>query len=74
MPARVQSFDTKAKPVHLFGSDPRNFLLYQPQGRLLLSAGFGNLAGGMDIWDVSTRTKVAEFKWVIGETSRTELR
>nr|XP_019002979.1 translation initiation factor 2A [Kwoniella mangroviensis CBS 8507]OCF66440.1 translation initiation factor 2A [Kwoniella mangroviensis CBS 8507] len=62
MPARVQLFDMKAKPVHSFGSQHRNFLLYQPQGRLLLSAGFGNLAGGVDIWDVSTRNKVAEFK------------
>lgn len=55
-------FDLKAKPVHSFGSQHRNFLLYQPQGRLLLSAGFGNLAGGIDIWEVSTRKKVAEFK------------
>jgi len=61
MPARVQMFDLKTKPLHSFGSQHRNFLLYQPQGKLLLSAGFGNLAGGIDIWDVSTRNKVAEF-------------
>lgn len=64
MPAQVQMFDLKAKPIHSFGSQHRNFLLYQPQGRLLLSAGFGNLAGGIDIWEVSTRKKVAEFKYV----------
>lgn len=57
-------FDTKAKPVYSFGAQHRNFLSYQPQGRLLLSAGFGNLAGGIDIWEVSTRRKVAEFKSV----------
>ncbi|RSH94843.1 hypothetical protein EHS25_004649 [Saitozyma podzolica] len=62
MPARTQLFDSKAKPVHSFGSQHRNVLLYQPQGKLLLSAGFGNLAGGVDVWDVSTRQKVAEFK------------
>jgi translation initiation factor 2A len=62
MPARTQMFDLKAKAVHSFGANHRNFLLYQPQGRLLLSAGFGNLAGGIDIWDVSTRKKVAEFQ------------
>ncbi|WVR03690.1 hypothetical protein IAU60_000685 [Kwoniella sp. DSM 27419] len=62
MPARAQLFDFKGKPVHSFGSQHRNFLLYQPQGKLLLSAGFGNLAGGVDVWDVSTRNKVAEFK------------
>jgi translation initiation factor 2A len=64
MPAQVQMFDTKAKPVYSFGAQHRNFLSYQPQGRLLLSAGFGNLAGGIDIWEVSTRRKVAEFKLV----------
>jgi len=62
MPARVQMFDTKTKPIFSFGAQPRNFLAYQPQGRLLLTAGFGNLAGGVDIWDISTRNKVAEFK------------
>lgn len=62
MPARTQTFDLKAKAVHSYGANHRNFLSYQPQGRLLLSAGFGNLAGGVDIWDVSTRKKVAEFQ------------
>ncbi|WVO14696.1 hypothetical protein L204_102334 [Cryptococcus depauperatus] len=62
MPAKTQIFDLKAKPVFSFGENPRNFLAYQPQGKLLLSAGFGNLAGSVDIWDVSTRKKVAEFK------------
>ncbi|WOO80461.1 Eukaryotic translation initiation factor 2A [Vanrija pseudolonga] len=61
MPARTQTYDLKAKPTHLWGNNPRNFVLYQPQGRLLLSAGFGNLAGGIDIWEVSTRKKIAEF-------------
>ena len=65
MPARTQLFDHKAKPTHSLGSQHRNFLLYQPQGRLLLSAGFGNLAGGVDIWDVVTQDKVAEFKSVL---------
>jgi translation initiation factor 2A len=62
MPAKIQMFDAKTKPVYSFGNHPRNFLLYQPQGKLLLTAGFGNLAGGVDVWDISTRNKVAEFK------------
>ncbi|ORX35304.1 eukaryotic translation initiation factor eIF2A-domain-containing protein [Kockovaella imperatae] len=62
MPARVQLYDLKAKPQHSFGAQHRNLLLYQPQGRLLITAGFGNLAGGVDVWDISTRNKVAEFK------------
>ena len=64
MPARVQLFDSKVNPLSSFGAQHRNFLRYQPQGRLLLTAGFGNLAGGVDVWDISTRNKVAEFKYV----------
>ncbi|WVQ78662.1 hypothetical protein IAT38_000749 [Cryptococcus sp. DSM 104549] len=62
MPARTQLYNLKAKAIYSFGDSPRNFVSYQPQGKLLLSAGFGNLAGGIDLWDVSTRSKVAEFK------------
>ncbi|RXK39670.1 hypothetical protein M231_03024 [Tremella mesenterica] len=62
MPARVQLYDLKAKPIHSFGPQHRNVVMYQPQGRLLLSAGFGNLSGGVDIWDISTRNKVGEFQ------------
>lgn len=62
MPAKITLFDTKTKPLYCFGSHPRNFISYQPQGKLLLTAGFGNLAGGVDVWDVSTRNKIAEFK------------
>ena len=62
MPARTVVFDARAKPVHSFGSGPHNFLLYQPQGKLLLVAGFGNLQGGVDVLDVSTRKKIASFK------------
>lgn len=62
MPARTQTYDHKAKPIFNFGNNHRNFVSYQPQGRLLLSAGFGNLAGGVDVWEISTRKKIAEFK------------
>lgn len=62
MPARTVLFDAKARPVHSFGPQPRNFLSYQPQGRLFLSAGFGNLTGQVDVWDLRTRQKVAEWQ------------
>ncbi|BEJ10879.1 hypothetical protein CspHIS471_0103010 [Cutaneotrichosporon sp. HIS471] len=62
MPARTQTYDHKAKPIFNFGNNHRNFVSYQPQGRLLLSAGFGNLPGGVDVWEISTRKKIAEFK------------
>ena len=58
MPARTTIFDSRVKVVHDFGTHPRNFLAYNPQGRLLCIAGFGNLAGQVDIWDRKTLKKV----------------
>lgn len=62
MPARTVLFDVKANPVHNFGSLPRNFLSYQPQGRLFILAGFGNLTGTVDIHDLRTRKLVCQFQ------------
>jgi translation initiation factor 2A len=61
VPARTTLFDAKANEMHSFGTEARNYLKYQPQGRLLLSAGFGNLNGNVDIWDLRSRKKVCEF-------------
>ncbi|KAK4699480.1 translation initiation factor 2A, partial [Phenoliferia sp. Uapishka_3] len=58
MPAKTVIFDKRVKLVHDFGTHPRNFLAYNPQGRLLCIAGFGNLAGQVDIWDRKTLKKV----------------
>lgn len=63
MPARTVLFDLKANPIHSFEPKPRNFISFQPQGRLFLNAGFGNLATGtVDVWDLKTRKKVSEFQ------------
>lgn len=62
MPARTVLFDAKANPIHSFEPKPRNFIAYQPQGRLFLNAGFGNLTGTIDIWDLKSRKKVSEFQ------------
>lgn len=59
MPAKTTIFDHRSNVVHDFGTGPRNFVSYNPQGRLLLIAGFGNLAGTMDVWDRRTLKKVA---------------
>ncbi|KAH8084085.1 eukaryotic translation initiation factor eIF2A-domain-containing protein [Filobasidium floriforme] len=62
MPARTVLFDLKANPIHSFEPKPRNFIAYQPQGRLFLNAGFGNLTGTIDVWDLKSRKKVSEFQ------------
>lgn len=62
MPAKTVLFDTKANPTHDLGLSPRNFLQYQPQSRLLLVAGFGNLSGHIDVWDRKVMKKVADIR------------
>ncbi|GAA6062758.1 hypothetical protein JCM10212_005554 [Sporobolomyces blumeae] len=58
MPAKTVIFDARVKIINDFGTNPRNFLSYNPQGRLLCIAGFGNLAGQVDVWDRQTLKKV----------------
>lgn len=58
MPAKTVIFDQRVNVIHDFGTLPRNFVEYSPQGRLLCVAGFGNLAGQVDIWDRKTLKKV----------------
>lgn len=59
MPAKSTLFDHRANKVHEFGSLPRNTIRFSPQGRVLLIAGFGNLAGTVDFWDRKTLKKIA---------------
>ncbi|KAJ3300728.1 hypothetical protein HK104_006026 [Borealophlyctis nickersoniae] len=59
MPAKATLFDHRANAIYEFGSGARNSVRFSPQGRLLYIAGFGNLAGELDIWDRKTFKKLA---------------
>jgi translation initiation factor 2A len=52
MPAKTTIFNTRAVATHSFPLKPRNTILFSPRGRFVLVAGFGNLAGQMDIYDL----------------------
>ena len=52
MPAKTVVFNSKAEVTHTFPLAMRNTVLYSPHGRFVLVAGFGNLAGQMDIYDL----------------------
>lgn len=58
MPAKTMLFDQRVRTLHDFGSAPVNTILFNPQGRLVLLAGFGNLAGKIDVVDRRTLQKV----------------
>ena len=52
MPAKTTIFNLKADATHSFPLRPRNTILFSPHGRFVLVAGFGNLAGQMDVYDM----------------------
>ena len=59
MPAKATLFNTRAVATHSFALRPRNTIIFSPHGRFVLVAGFGNLAGQMDIYDLEKdRAKV----------------
>ena len=59
MPARVMLFDQRVRSLHDFGTSFSNFISFNPQSRLLLLGGFGNLAGKIDIYDRRSLTKIS---------------
>lgn len=58
MPAQVTLYDTKAQPIFQFGASHRNTIVWSPHGRFLCVAGFGNLAGEMDFYDILRLKKI----------------
>lgn len=51
MPAKATLFNSKCKPLFDFGSGPKNCIRWNPHGRYILLAGYGNLPGDMEFWD-----------------------
>ncbi|XP_028321530.1 eukaryotic translation initiation factor 2A isoform X2 [Gouania willdenowi] len=60
MPAKASIFNLRCEPVFDFGTGPRNSAYYSPQGHLLVLAGFGNLQGQMEVWDVKKYKQVSK--------------
>ncbi|KAL8793985.1 MAG: hypothetical protein Q9195_003391 [Heterodermia aff. obscurata] len=59
MPAKATLFNARAVATHSFALKPRNTILFSPHGRFVLVAGFGNLTGQMDVYDLEKdRTKI----------------
>ncbi|KAJ5594497.1 uncharacterized protein N7459_000705 [Penicillium hispanicum] len=52
MPAKATIFNMRGVAKHTFPLSPRNTIQFSPHGRFVLVAGFGNLAGQMDIYDM----------------------
>lgn len=52
MPAKTTIFSHRAIAQHSFAIAPRNTIIFSPTGRFVLVAGFGNLAGQIDVYDL----------------------
>ncbi|KAJ5114644.1 hypothetical protein NUU61_000403 [Penicillium alfredii] len=52
MPAKTTIFNVRGVAKHNFPLSPRNTIQFSPHGRFVLVAGFGNLAGQMDLYDM----------------------
>lgn len=51
MPAKCTLFSYRINVIAELGTVSRNFVSFNPQGRLFCLAGFGNLSGTVDVWD-----------------------
>lgn len=52
MPAKTTIFNHRAILQHSFPAGPRNTISFSPNSRFALVAGFGNLAGQIDLYDL----------------------
>ncbi|KAK3290747.1 eukaryotic translation initiation factor eIF2A-domain-containing protein [Chaetomium fimeti] len=52
MPAKTTIFNHRGVAIHSFPLGPRNTIIFSPTGRFTLVAGFGNLAGQIDVYDL----------------------
>lgn len=53
MPAKATIFNDRAVAKYTFPLCPRNTIAFSPSGRFVLVAGFGNLAGQIDVYDMN---------------------
>ncbi|CRG83012.1 Eukaryotic translation initiation factor 2A [Talaromyces islandicus] len=52
MPAKTTIFNSRGVVSQSYPLAPRNTIVFSPNGRFVVVAGFGNLAGQMDIYDL----------------------
>jgi len=66
MPAKVVMFDNHCNRLVDFYKEgaPRNTIKWSPCNRMVCVAGFGNLQGNIDVWDVKKLKKVGS--WRVG--------
>ncbi|XP_027117751.1 eukaryotic translation initiation factor 2A isoform X1 [Coffea arabica] len=69
MPAMATVFDKKCNPLLELGSGPYNTIRWNPKGKFLCLAGFGNLPGDMAFWDYVEKKQLGTTKAECSVTS-----
>ncbi|KAL6976148.1 hypothetical protein U1Q18_024939, partial [Sarracenia purpurea var. burkii] len=69
MPAKATVFDKKCNPLLELGTGPYNTIRWNPKGRFLCLAGFGNLPGDMAFWDYIEKRQLGTTKAECSVTS-----
>ncbi|XP_027346586.1 eukaryotic translation initiation factor 2A isoform X2 [Abrus precatorius] len=62
MPAKATVFDKKCNPLLELGTGPYNTIRWNPKGKFLCLAGFGNLPGDMVFWDYADKKQLGTTK------------
>uniref|UniRef100_A0A2P2LM84 Eukaryotic translation initiation factor 2A n=1 Tax=Rhizophora mucronata TaxID=61149 RepID=A0A2P2LM84_RHIMU len=69
MPASATLFDKKCRPLLELGSGPYNTVRWNPKGKFLCLAGFGNLPGDMAFWDYIDKKELGTTRAELSVTS-----
>nr|GMD90865.1 eukaryotic translation initiation factor 2A [Ipomoea batatas] len=69
MPAMATIFDKKCNPLLELGTGPYNTIRWNPRGKFICLAGFGNLPGDMAFWDYVEKKKLGTTKAELSVTS-----
>ncbi|XP_011294189.2 eukaryotic translation initiation factor 2A [Musca domestica] len=62
MPSKAALYNLKCDVIFDFKEGPRNCAYFNPFGNLVVLAGFGNLPGNVEIWDVKMKEMIANIK------------
>ncbi|KAI4324359.1 hypothetical protein L6164_023907 [Bauhinia variegata] len=62
MPAKATVFDKRCNPLLELGTGPYNTIRWNPKGKFLCLAGFGNLPGDMVFWDYQEKKQLGTTK------------
>lgn len=62
MPAKTTFFNLKCDATFEVGEGDKNAIYYNDFGTLVILAGFGNLSGKVEIWDVQKKKQIANIR------------